>query len=539
MRVTISRCVFGLVVFLNLLSLPAHGGEPATQSVIPTKDAAALWDTARAAFGLPGAAQATPKEKLPVRLDAQGPYLILATERASAAYGEAIAKAKELHPTAAFAIFAPGDLPAMRKALSDHHPYYALLFILPDELDVNFAWQWLTACTQVNDDPLVDVRTGFITGQTPADAVAFVERIAAAVNGRAALPGLFVDNFGPNPQAGKSTFEQQPGNFMIPVLGQRLGISSISHGTAGFTDERLGTMAGAGLIHFGGHGHPECVDDGLRGAQASALRLAPCVAFNGACYTGVTGRWYDQWTADGRVAERIVDPADSFCLNFLKSGAVAYLAALHPDHGMPVYQEMEYLAYSGASLGDVMKHTHDGVIIAAGGQVPAFERLAGGMPAPQWSPAEMMLKGTAARVLFGDPSMIVMDAFTEPPFKIAMNEADHVLHVMATLANPALKSSYTDTYHADLSRNRDLFNDRALIDVDLPKGWDAVARVEVMEAKAPGGRPLKYRLVGYAVAHDQPGHRLRVQVDVPSDGYLQSAFRAPGATVELRVSRSR
>ena len=38
---------------------------------------------------------------------------------------------------------------------------YALVFIEPDELDVNFAWSWLKIACGLDDDPFVDVRTGF------------------------------------------------------------------------------------------------------------------------------------------------------------------------------------------------------------------------------------------------------------------------------------------------------------------------------------------------------------------------------------------
>ncbi|MDB5320956.1 MAG: hypothetical protein JWN40_2587 [Phycisphaerales bacterium] len=484
-----------------------------------------------------GALPLASQDPLKVRLDPAGPYLILASEKAERDYAKAIVAAKQLHPAAATATFAPADdLAAAKKILLAKQPRYVLLFLKPEELDVNFAWQWLTLSTQLNDDPLVDVRTGIITGASPADAASFVERIAAAVNGRTTLPARFIDNLGPNPQAGKGDFIQQTGTFMIPALQPRLGLGLISHGAEAFTDAHLDSMRGAGLIHFGGHGYPDRIADGLRGTQAKSLRLSPCVAFNGACYTGVTHRWYDQFTPDGKVVEKTVPAADCFCLNFLRTDAIAYLAALHPDHGIPVYQEMEFLAYSGASLGDVIKQTYDGIILASGGRVPRFVRFKDGMPAPAWSASDMMLKGTASRVLFGDPSLIVGDAFTNPPFKVDVKADGESLRVTATLTNAALKSSFTDTYRSDLSRDQNLFNDRAMFIADLPRGWDAVHGVEVVEVSA-GGQALKHRLVGWAVEAQGDERRLHVQVDVPSDGYMQSALRVTGATVVVKVIR--
>jgi hypothetical protein len=109
----------------------------------------------------------------------------------------------------------------------------------------------------------------------------------------------------------------------------------ISHGKEGFGDDHLASMEGAGLIHLGGHASPDRVDDGVTGTQARRLKLSPCVVFSGACYTGVTGRWFDQWHSD-RVTEGHAAPADSFCLNLLQNQAVAYLGVVHPDHGVRV-----------------------------------------------------------------------------------------------------------------------------------------------------------------------------------------------------------
>lgn len=471
---------------------------------------------------------------LVVRLDPSGPYVILASPQATTNYATAIAKARALHPDATQLALDPADLVGAQQALRKLQPRYALVFLEPQELDVNFAWQWLALTTEMDEDPFVDLRTGFITGSTPAAAADFVDRIAAAARGELKLPGLCIDNLGPNPQAGRQAFQQVRGAFMIPVLGEQLGVKTISHGVEGFSEQRLGSLSGAGLIHLGGHGHPDRVDDGVTGVQVRRLQLSPCVVFNGACYTGVTRRWYDMQTPDGNVAEHTVEPEGCFCLNLLGNGAIAYLAALHPDHGMPVYQEMEFAAYSGRSLGDVIKHTHDGVVLGAGGKLPKFERLAAGRPAPRWSPSDVMLKGTAARVLFGDPALIITEPFAKPPFNVTVREAEGSLRISATLVNTKLKSTYTDTYHADLSSDPNQFNDRALIVAPLPAGWKTVGNVEVAGVQA-GGQAVSHRLVGYGVESDNGSNWLQVQVDVPTQGFMQSALRTAGATVELKV----
>lgn len=479
---------------------------------------------------------APPQAPLRLQFDTAGPYVILATWRSAESYATAIDKAAALHPGAERFAFDPTHLDGVQESLRKTQPRYALVFIQPDELDVNFAWRWLTMTCQLDDDPFVDVRTGFIVGTTPAAAQAFVERIAAAANGAVLLPGALVDNLGPPEQGAQRFFQTLPGALMLPAaIGRRLTPRSITHGKGCFTDERLATMDQAGLVHFGGHGHPDRIDDGLTAAQVPRLKLAPCVVFSGACYTGVTHRWYDQLT--GTVQEKTVAPADSFCLHLLQQEVVAYLAALHPDHGMPVYQELEFLICHGASLGDVIKHTYDGVVLGAGGKLPALAPLADGTPAPAWTPAEVMLKGTAARILLGDPALIVCDGFVPPPFSVAVQASagEQTLRVTATVANPDLKSTFTDTYANDLNPQAP-FNDRALLILDLPAGWDTVSSVEVAGVQARG-RTIPYRLVGYAVEQDHGHRRVHVQLDVPAQGFQQSALRVAGATVQLVVRR--
>ncbi|QDV17580.1 hypothetical protein Pan153_22330 [Gimesia panareensis] len=478
-----------------------------------------------------------PRQPLSVRLDTSGPYVILATAAADRDYRQAIQNAQALHPHATRLKLPLDNMEPLLESLRTIQPRYALIFIKPDELDVNFAWKWLALTTRIDDDPLVDVSTGFITGANSDEVASFVERIAKAVRGESSLPGKLIDNFGPNPQAPQNHFQQQAGCFMIPVYQERTALASISHGAGGFTDRRLDALQGAGLIHLGGHGYPDGVVDGVQSLQAKELKLSPCVVFNGACYTGVTGRWFNQWTAQGKVESKTVSAEKCFCLNLLGNSTIAYLAALHHDHGIPVYQEMEYLAYTGRSLGDVMRHTHNGVILGNGGRMPEFEPFVDQMPSPKWTPSDVMLKGTAARILFGDPALIVSEAFTKPPFEITTTRSgSDQLQIRAVLSNSELKSEFTDTFHADLASNKQLFNDRALIVVDLPEDWKNIGTVEVTEARA-AGQEIPHRLLGYALETEGNRRRLYVQVDLPTTGYMQSPFRQKGATVVLTVGR--
>jgi hypothetical protein len=184
----------------------------------------------------------------------------------------------------------------------------------------------------------------------------------------------------------------------------------------------------------------------------------------------------------------------------------------------------------------VEKNTYDGVVLGSGGKMPALAPLKDGAERSQVTPADIMLKGTASRVLFGDPALVVCDAFVPEPFSVAVTPGDGVHRVIATSSGGILTSSLTDTYHNDLSPQAP-FNDRALLAIDLPAGWPENSTLRVVAVKARG-QSLANRLVGYATERDLGSRRLRVQVDVRADAFQRSAIRVAGATVELEVRGS-
>ncbi len=481
------------------------------------------------------------------RLDERGPYLILTTTAAVKDYGEAIRAARKIHPGAAEGVFDPADgFAQAREALKSFRPRYALVFLLPGELDARVGWEWLRACAEVDADPFVDVRSGFVTGASPAEAAAFMGRIASAAKGESKLPPVFAD-VGPIAMAPAGAVYRRKGSMWLPAYARRFEAIDISHAAGALDDPAKAGLGGAGIVHFGGHGFPDGVVDGIKAKDAAGLGLAPCVVFNGACYSGVTSHWFDDANGEGVVRELIVAPAESFALQMLRTPAVGYLAALHPDHGIPVYQEMEILACTGGSLGDAIKSTYDGIVLASGGRLPAFERLENGKPSPEWTPSEMMRKGTASRVLFGDPALIPFEAFAKAPLEMSCTAEGKALRISAKVVNPGLVNLFVDTYHADLSSDEKLFNTRALVTVRLPKDWEAISsiewgRVEVPQSFLEGitGRAvpaIRHRIVGFAVEEEGGERLLRVQVDLSSTGYRKSPFLREGSVLELVATR--
>ena len=427
-------------------------------------------------------------------LDQVGPYHILVTPGAKERFAGAVEAARKLHPGAVVGTVDPNN-PKVPQAR------YTLLVMLPEEISVDFAWRWLWLSTQLDEDPLVDVMTGYITGETPEDAEALVRRAGQVASGEVKLPGLMADNLGPNTELAPDAVQSFPGSSFLPVFTAL----TVSHGKDGFRSPQL--LKGAGLVHFGGHGYPDRIVEGLTAEQVPSLELSPSVVFNGACYTGVTSKWYEN--GEPRTAEK------SFCLELLKQPVAGYLAALHPDHGMPVYQEMEYLAYTGASLGEVIKQTHDAVILGFGGELPQLPPV----PASNWGPSEVMLYGTASRVLFGDPALRPMKPITQPPYK--MEQQGDTVRI--TVQNDQLKSSFTDTFHSDLSQP---FNDRVKLKLPLPTGSSGF---EVKSVEPQGS------LVGKALEIDGDRRWVHIQIDYPATGFFQSERRVKGAAVRVEL----
>jgi hypothetical protein len=486
-------------------------------------------------ISMPACTEKDKKNVLNAELDSSRSFLILSTEKASIEYEDAIRESRTLHPEAKSEIFDPNDLSSAESILKKHTPYYVQVFIPPQELDVNFGWKWLTMTAHLDEDSFVDTRTGFITGASPKAAADFVKRISRAVSGELQIPAKMIDNLGPNLQAGENFFNKFSHSNFVPILGKRMKLESLSHGTSGISQNHLNSMKGAGLLHFGGHGHPGQIDNGMTAEQILNTEFSPCVCFSGACYTGVVGRYFEMFGPEGKVIEKMAEHDDSFCLNLLNNNVIGYLASLHPDHGIPVYQEMEYMTLKGAALGEVIKYTYDGVVLGNGGRLPDFETLSNGMASPQWTPTEIMLKGTASRVLFGDPSLRLLKPLqVEKPLEVTVDHEPKKLILGAIMNNPEYRAIFTDTFHDYLAFRKNMFNDRVLFCVQLPSGFENPSSVKVLGA-ANGSSRIKYRLQAWGVEQEQENHFLHVQVDLASEGFMKSEWRNAGAAVGIEV----
>ena len=65
----------------------------------------------------------------------------------------------------------------MRPDLLRELPEFAIVVSPPDHLDVNLHFALLELVAGLDADPFVDVAVGYVTGASPAEALAFGKRI--------------------------------------------------------------------------------------------------------------------------------------------------------------------------------------------------------------------------------------------------------------------------------------------------------------------------------------------------------------------------
>ena len=242
----------------------------------------------------------------------------------------------------------------------------------------------------------------------------------------------------------------------------------------------------------------------------------------------MTSRYFKRG-ASGVEIEQFEDD-DLFCLNLIDTGVAAYFAAVHPDHGIPVYQEMEFMLTTGADCGDTMKHSYDSVVMGNGGKALRCPRLEVGKPDPIDTPKAVMLYGTAARILFGDPAARPVVKPIPGPYKIKVQKKGKGFRAQVRLVNPAVKYSLQDTFHFHLSADKSQFNDRVYVRVPLPKKLADVSELSVSRAFA-GSTNLEHELLCYAVEEWHGQRFLHVQIDFPTTGYQMSKMRTSDTTV--------
>jgi hypothetical protein len=352
-----------------------------------------------------------------------------------------LAQAKK---AAAVISFPNGEPERAKGELLRELPEFALVVTKPDHLDVNFHFALLETLAALDADPFVDVAFGYVTGATLEEAKGFVERFLALEAKKTPLPQKVID-FGPA-AAPPSNFT---GPYSDPVAKGWLRWNAY-HRTLDEIVARRELLKGAGLLHAGGHGLPEGIDDGLKGKDLRALKLdlAPALYFSGPCYCGVTSGWFA--AGQGGVERRTVKPEESFALAALAQGVSALFAGFDPDRGETCSQEQDHLLVHGDALGYASKESYDGVVVARRQEKFELFRYVEGKPMPHKDLVDTMTGGGACRALFGDPTWHAVPQCAQPVFDVKKRDSAKALELTWSSPKPDLTQwTANDVYHCE------------------------------------------------------------------------------------------
>lgn len=413
--------------------------------------------------------------------------------------------------------FDPADLESVRDALRGARPRNVALVMRPDQIEFEFQRRFLQLATEIDADPFVDFAFGYLTGRDAEDALALVERgLAREPRPEVGRVAMFAGG------SERSIAGPRPFRLRRKLLD---GISAICAGGEAYPDgrdraflaEHLPALTECDVITFAGHGYPDEVVGGPCYGDLADLRLDGAVVLNVACYTGVTGTWYDYDDRGGLVRTQ-VPPEESFCLAVLDAGVLGYTAYLCPRPAGPELDtDLAALVADGRSLGEARRRDYDKTVLGFLGfgedrlalqPVSEMKRVAGMDPV-----RDLMLEGATGGVLFGDPACVPYRGLEgESPVELAVEAIENGLRVGAKAGVHALFLHCSDP-------TARWGNTMAMkVHARIPIGDAGIEDVVVDELTVRGKR-LPSRVL-WAIEEDQGERFLQLKVNFPREEKL-------------------
>jgi hypothetical protein len=414
-------------------------------------------------------------------------------------------------------------LDALREVLRDKAPRYVAFVVRPEQFDENFAKAVQQLATRIDDDPFVDFAYGFITGDSPQTALALVDRgsarrgqqgkaeVAVAAVGTAAVTrsGIFHQQYALRKSSLPQLWGQIAGGENFPEQGR----------DANFIKSLLPQLDGRSIIIFAGHGYPQEVEGGPTARDLVGRDFTGSVVLNIACYTGVTGLWFDHdWSAGVR-RKRTVPPEESFCLNVLRTGAAAYVAYTTPRPAGPeLLTDVAALVADGLSVGEVRQRDYNRVVLAHIAQGHDGLQIEAAVDGARLEPQrnvvrDFLLPASVGGVLFGDPAYRPFNRRPgEHPVEVRSERNGDTLAITAQVAGQ----------HAFIhcAEQLDRWGDTQSLAMRLlvrePIGRSYVAGVRVAKLEVAGQR-VPHRLV-WAVEEDAGERYLHAKCVFPQPG---------------------
>lgn len=442
-------------------------------------------------------------------------YLVLAGFGPGNAYDPAAAALAEGRG-AEIVRFDPDDLEPLREVLVKASPRYVAIVLNPYRLHFDLQRRFLQLATEIDDDPFVDFEFGYITGRTPADAELLVARSlarepvkpkrAASMDGGGAASRQMELPLSLRGESLPRTRFAVAGDEAFPEDGRDVA----------FIAEHLPELDGADVVMFAGHGIPTEVIGGPRSRDLRRASLADAVVLNVACYTGVTGYYYER--SNRGLIRKQISIDDSFCLSVLETGVLGYTAYLCPRPAGPeLSTDMVDLLVGGASLGAARRRDYDETVLGFlgfGADRMQLRSVVDGFPARD-PVRDMMLEGATGGVLFGDPAVVPFVAAPERlPVSIAF-AADGERTERVTVHIPAaLRGLHASDQTARMRQGMAM-----KAHARVPLGKRFVAAVDDVVVRA-GGVELDHGLV-WAFEQDRGEHFAQVKVLWPRAGLPQ------------------
>jgi hypothetical protein len=332
-----------------------------------------------------------------------------------------------------------GDWDALARLLAERRPRQLALVLPPSSIDANLPRRLAPLLARLDSDPFLDCAFGLITGASGSEAQRFVDDILRA--SRKDLPARFFAVTSVDlEQCMRVGPERTTRGVQRPLESNELWLTGQDVHWREFLERQRDLAEGSGLIEWGHSGDSQGIwlfsmfrnrdrskhwpfdpakvgqDPGhemprlLARDLTADLDLFPAVILGGACHSGVTcttmvgGDIVSTFGDTGGVIRTFdIAPEQSFPLMAIRAGASAYIGALGPNNANRAAIEEWWVRRGGVSLGEVVKHTFDELVLGAREHALAFATYEPGRPEPAGTP---MFEDCAHRVLFGDPAFL-------------------------------------------------------------------------------------------------------------------------------------
>ncbi len=262
--------------------------------------------------------------------------------------------------------FKENNVAAVRKALRRDGPEFVAFAVTPETVDINFHYDVLEMCRDLDSDPMPDFHFGYLCARDGPDMEAWVRRM----------------------QARESKPPAKPTAKIVALTGSGAQLYGLDY-----------------ILHFG-HGQAWCVTKGMTGKQVGALELerAP-VVWSGACFNGVLSRSYHR--SQGQyifMPPATVPPEQLMTLNWVHAGVSGYFAALEGDRGEMAVAEWETFRRRACSLGETIGEQYRLAFTSLPADYPGFPRYVTNRKKRMLF-YDVMLRGMVSRLLLSDPSL--------------------------------------------------------------------------------------------------------------------------------------